>query len=193
MLMASQRGRQVEARFGKADEATRVSSVPLVAVLRQMSSVLRLLTDDQYTAKPVGVVDSSVGGHVRHCLDHVGAFLDALGTGRLDYDQRERGTCIEVSRAAALERVELLQCELLIKVFIPADQPLRLSALLSPHDPPAAVQTTAGRELAFLLSHTIHHQALLAAMVRILGVQPPADFGYAPSTIAYQAGQSCAQ
>ena len=44
---------------------------PLIALLQQLADVVDRLDDGQYVQKPVGVVPSSVGGHVRHCLDHV--------------------------------------------------------------------------------------------------------------------------
>jgi hypothetical protein len=49
-----------------------------------------------------------------------------------------------------------------------------------------------GRELAFVLSHTVHHNALIAIMAQTLGVPVPARFGYAPSTIAYLEKAECA-
>jgi hypothetical protein len=40
--------------------------VPLVMLLWQLAGVIERLTDNQYTMKPVGIVESSIGGHVRH-------------------------------------------------------------------------------------------------------------------------------
>ena len=57
--------------------------------------------------------------------------------------------------------------------------------------PPTEVETTAGRELAFVLSHTIHHNALIDVMARTLGVPVPDRFGYAPSTIAHLEKAAC--
>jgi hypothetical protein len=42
-----------------------------------------------------------------------------------------------------------------------------------------------GRELQFLLSHTIHHYALIALALRLQGYEPSAEFGVAPSTLQY--------
>jgi hypothetical protein len=50
-----------------------------------------------------------------------------------------------------------------------------------------------GRELAFVLSHTVHHNALIAVMALTLGVSIPDRFGYAPSTIAHLEKVACAQ
>jgi len=42
--------------------------------------------------------------------------------------------------------------------------------------------STLGRELAFVNSHTIHHQALIAVLLELSGVQVPDHLGLAPST-----------
>src|SRR4051794_12362113 len=83
-------------------------AVTLMTILQQLQAVISCLQDDQYSMKPVGVVQSSIGAHVRHCLDHVHALLSASETGELDYDQRDRGTAIETHRAAALSALKLL-------------------------------------------------------------------------------------
>ena len=49
----------------------------------------------------------SIGGHVRHCLDHVAALLDGLDGGVVDYEARERGTAAEGDPAAAAWVAEL--------------------------------------------------------------------------------------
>jgi hypothetical protein len=41
------------------------------------------------------------------------------------------------------------------------------------------------RELQFLLSHTVHHYALMALILRLQGFNPAAEFGVAPSTLQH--------
>jgi len=178
---------------GRRCAESRIATLPVVEVLRQLGEVIRSVSDQQYTAKPAGIVDSSVGGHVRHCLDHVQAFLDSLASGRLNYDLRERGTRVENCRQAALDRIQQLQCELLIRLSIPSNRPLTVSVLLEPGGRSMDVESSAGRELSFVVSHTIHHNALVGVIVRSQGVEPPAEFGCAPSTLRYRAGKSCAR
>jgi hypothetical protein len=165
--------------------------VPLVGVLRQTAALLGTLTDDQYARKPVGVVPSSIGGHVRHCLDHIDALLRGAGDGLLDYDHRERGTDVERSRAVAMETIRRQERQLLDFRWPPGHRPLRLSVLVSPDAPPSVVLSSLDRELAFTLSHTIHHGALIAVMAKLLGVAVPPDFGYAPSTLAHGRRAAC--
>jgi uncharacterized damage-inducible protein DinB len=176
----------------RGDRQLPTAILPLVTVLRQLADVIRAMTDDQYQRKPVGVVSSNVGGHVRHSLDHVDALLLAVVKSEISYDNRQRGTEVETSRVAALDAIQRQERELLA---FPADvvhRPLRLSALVSSCLPSIEVETTVGRELAFVLSHTVHHNALIAVMALTLGVKVPERFGYAPSTLAHLEKARCA-
>jgi uncharacterized damage-inducible protein DinB len=167
--------------------------LPIVAVLRQLADVIRTLTDEQYRSKPVGAVSSNVGSHVRHCLDHVEALLASLEEGELSYDRRQRGTEVETNREAALEVIRRQERQLLAFRSHAERRPLRLSAMVSSGLPPTVVETTVGRELAFVLSHTVHHNALIAVMAQTLGIPVPERFGYAPSTIAHLEKAGCAR
>jgi uncharacterized damage-inducible protein DinB len=191
--------------ISKARTATRVSSNgitdpreptvidSITATLRQLSDLLGAMTDEQYTRKPVGVVPSSIGGHVRHCLDHVEALLAGVECGAFDYDQRRRGTDIETSRLAALKALRRHERQLQGLADSPLTMLLWLSALVGSHGPIIEVRTSLGRELAFVLSHTIHHNALIGVMAKLLDVPVPERFGYAPSTIAHLEKASCAR
>lgn len=55
------------------------------------------------------------------------------------------------------------------------------------------VASSVGRELAFVLSHTIHHNAIISAMVKTLGGWLPDHFGYAPATIRHMENATCAR
>ena len=46
--------------------------------------------------------------------------------------------------------------------------------------------STMVRELQFLLSHTVHHFALISTMNSINNIATPEDFGIAPSTLAHR-------
>lgn len=176
---------------GFSEASGRPAIGPLIALLHQLAELVGSLTDEQYTRKPVGVVPGSIGGHVRHSLDHFNALLQGLCTGTVDYDQRQRGTDVECSRQAAQQAMRQCEQQLLTIQWRHGEQPLAQSVLLTSEGPAVTVATTLDRELAFVLSHTIHHNSLIAAMVRLLGVSVADDFGYAPSTLAYQEGRPC--
>jgi uncharacterized damage-inducible protein DinB len=169
---------------------------PLIVVLDQLYDVIDRLSDEQYAQKPIGVITSSIGAHVRHCLDHVRELLRVTHSRALDYDRRERGTDVETRRCAALELIEALRQQL---IELPPDlwrRPLSVSTMLASDRPPMIVHSTVAREVAFVLSHTIHHHALIGVMVKSLGGSLPGKFGYAPSTVAHLAsaeGRPCAR
>ena len=164
----------------------------IVAVMRQVRDLLHVTSSEQYVMKPVGVINSSVAGHVRHCLDHVAALLTGAMTGRMNYDDRQRGTDVETSRLAAISAIDQhVQALEDLRPWL-LDQPVLLQVLMVASGPVTTVETTLGRELAFVLSHTVHHNALIAVIARVLNVPVPERFGYAPSTLAYMDNRRCA-
>ncbi len=163
----------------------------LTACLDQLAEIVDAASDAHYVMKPVGVVDSSLGGHIRHCLDHAVALCRGVGAGCIDYDARERGTPIETCRVAALSEIRTIQDQLAQLREAPLQQPLRVRAIISGDGWSIETASSLGRELVFVLSHTIHHNALIAAMCKTLGIPTPARFGYAPATIAYLGGAAC--
>src|SRR5262249_7606644 len=82
---------------GRAGQHLPAGILPIGAAWPQRADGVRAMRDEQYRRKPVGVVSSTVGGHVRHCLDHVEALLAGLEEGELSYDHRQRGTEVETS------------------------------------------------------------------------------------------------
>jgi hypothetical protein len=165
----------------------------IVAVLRQLRGLLHQTSPEQYVMKPVGVVNSSIAGHVRHCLDHVATLLAGAITGTMDYDDRQRGTDVERSRLTAIGVIDQQIHGLDYVRACPLDQPISLEVLMSATGRATTVETTLGRELAFVLSHTIHHNALVAVIAGLLDIPVPDRFGYAPSTLAHMDKRRCAQ
>ena len=63
------------------------------------------------------------------------------------------------------------------------DQPVAVAAVMSVHGVSVTGWSTMARELAFVMSHTIHHQAIVALLLEQHGTGIPSErFGYAPST-----------
>ncbi len=157
-----------------------------VAALGRLLDELELLVCDispeAYRARPLSAVSGSVGEHLRHCLDHVSALLDHEPDLVLSYDSRRRGTPVETEPVAAL--AQILECRQLLALWSwgGLDRPVAVSSAMSPSGDLATTWSTIGREFAFVVNHTIHHQALMAMLLAIQGVRVPERFGLSPSS-----------
>lgn len=126
--------------------------------------------------------------HVRHIIEYYRAFLRRPDDGGrlVDYDARPRDLSIEATRAAALAALEDLI------VMLAAFPRENLAAPIATRDTERGSvcdylgTSTCGRELLFLLSHTVHHLSIVALMLRVQGLDVPQTLGVAPSTLAYQ-------
>ena len=156
--------------------------------LRQGRELVRSLSDEQYRDAPKGFSRGGVGAHVRHIVDHYDCFLRGAREGRVNYDARARDTRVESERGTALERLDDLCARLAASELRDPARSLEVTANCGEPGPPAVGCSSVGRELQFLASHTVHHFAVVAAMLRSLGVQPDRDLGVAPSTLAYERG-----
>lgn len=164
---------------------------PLRELLDQVRALLETTSDAQYVQCPAGSSHGSVGGHIRHSLDYVVALLAGFDSGEIDYETRERGTAVENDRQTALQQIHSLDSRLAQRLNEPSTGFVRTLLMLRSDGPPVALNSTFGRETAFVISHTIHHNAMIAAMLRTTGVEIPDRFGYAPGTIAYLQHQPC--
>jgi hypothetical protein len=159
----------------------------VIETLAQGESLLMQLNDEDYTRKVAVAFNASVGGHYRHCLDHFQNLLDSAVQGDLNYDHRERGTLVEHDRFSALnatrelrERYERLEPELLLR---PLGVTCKTSYATSGSQ---ASPSTVGREIMYSVAHAVHHYALIGVMCGVMGLNMPAGFGVAPSTLKHQ-------
>jgi uncharacterized damage-inducible protein DinB len=164
----------------------------LAAVLDDLAEVVDSLSDRQFADSAIPGVSGSVGGHVRHCLDHVRALERAMETGVVDYDTRERGTSIEADRTLAWS---LLLSARRRVARVPASvlaRPVVVRTRMHAGMKPVEVLSSLEREVSFVIAHTIHHCATIAVLA---GVRPdglPARFGIAPSTPVEMVRAACA-
>jgi uncharacterized damage-inducible protein DinB len=168
-----------EAVFSLRETATSV--VALKAQLQSLREVIERLQADGYCAAPSSV-SGSIGAHVRHCLDHVEALVAAIDVGEMTYDTRLRGTLVETDPLIAMIEIDRLCVELDEISERTLAQPVTLRSLMQRGRFPARLSSTLGREVAFVIQHTVHHCALLAILLEQIGIAVPAGFGYAPST-----------
>lgn len=163
----------------------------LISVLRELAEVVARLTPAQYSADD-GVVPGSIGGHVRHILDHVATLLAASESAELNYDHRERGTPVETDPDAAIAQIRRLERQALSLDPSVLMRPLNIPVMVCGDGTAVRTRSSFGRELTFVMSHAIHHNALIAAMLKLMGLSVPPRFGYAPATVAHLNHVACA-
>jgi uncharacterized damage-inducible protein DinB len=156
-----------------------------VLVLEQSLEIYSRLTPELYTQTPVGVTASAAGGHFRHIHDYYRCFLDGLSGGRVDYDLRRRDPRFERDLEHAAGELRRTVAELQTLTDPNLELSVKMDADETPGAPDPWSRSTVGRELRFLLSHTIHHFALIAMILEVQGFRCGPGFGVAPSTIKY--------
>ena len=167
-----------------------LSPIPaVITTLETGEEVLADLDDALYCSVPT-ISTSSVGQHIRHILDHFDSVLQAVDQ-KIDYDARRRDHRVETDRQLAMNKISAT-----VKALASLDQRpdyLQRGVLVkSDNNSPAAgwTRSTLARELQYLFSHTIHHFALVALLLRAQGIAPHPGFGVAPSTLRHWAHTS---
>lgn len=161
-------------------------------ILDQGLEMLRALDDDDY-GRPAAGGRASAGAHLRHVIDYYRCFLGGLAGRRIDYDARDRDPGIESSTevagaaiaaiVAGLDKLDASDAGTAVEVKVDTAAAAGSGLVWS--------RSSVGRELQFLLSHTVHHYALIAMTLRGAGIELGEDFGVAPSTLEYrQAGEA---
>jgi hypothetical protein len=142
-------------------------------VLRQAVEVLGRMDDATYAEGGAAPGVSAVGVHFRHVLDHYRAFLMGLA---IDESDRQLAIATALGFATDLARLPAAL----------AARPLRVTvrSVAGADDAPDWSESTLKRELQFLVSHTVHHYALIKELLRRTGFDAGELFGVAPSTVA---------
>lgn len=165
-----------------------------IALLRQGIEAINTIGEQAYRLESGG--GSSIGAHFRHVFDHYALFIQGVPEARIDYDQRARDHRVETDTVIAIETagslinalesfpVEKMAAELHISANVVRDGQSVVDWT------PSTVQ----RETMYLLSHTVHHYAIISLLAKQVGVELDPDFGVAPSTLAYRRHQeACAR
>lgn len=166
---------------------------PAGETLHYLSQGLRLidrLDDETWVAGMGAGFRGGIGSQLRHCLDFFDCFLRGLPGGRIDYSDRRRDPDVERDRGHASARVRETIGRLELLEDLDLDAALRVKSDESTLDGvlDAWSDSSVRRELQFLVSHTIHHYALIVALLARHGDELPegfADFGVAPSTLRH--------
>lgn len=156
------------------------------AILNQGIELLDSLPEGLYAASDAGG-GSGMGPHLRHCIEFYRCFLGGLAEGKVDYDGRQRERALEVDPTRARAALESLERELAgVAEGLDLGRSLIVRSDAETPTPESWCPSSIGRELSFLLSHTVHHYALIAQIARRQGHEPDRDFGLAPSTLRFR-------
>ncbi|PIA17679.1 hypothetical protein COEREDRAFT_80365 [Coemansia reversa NRRL 1564] len=184
----------IDTRDQLLDHATRY--------LKHLRGIIGKLNDNLYTQGSKALPGSTIGKHVRHILDHFSLLFVALDNivpdidtngsegnlqqplGPVNYAHRERNPATEstvVGGQASIDRIvhiikQMQRHSSTIPRFITIIDTL-------PGGSEGNFLSTVDRELWFCIHHMVHHNAIIATLMNELGLEPPTEFAYAPSTI----------
>lgn len=152
----------------------------------QLADLLSTIDETDYAREITQVKGSSIGKHVRHCMEVLENLVSGIDTHGLSYDRRKRNPLYETSPLAARDKIFELISEL---ESIDENQMIELSYLL---DPETGLEgktiSTLKREFLYVQDHTIHHMAIIKIYAEcfLRNVSLPKEFGVAFSTLQFQ-------
>lgn len=163
--------------------------------LEQGISLLSSITDNEYSYNNGKYFKSGIGRHFRHIVEHYISLIDGY-TEKINYDLRERDLKLETNRKAVISAlrniIDSIQTFELNPELINKKIEVKSNEGIGDGDSPWSVSSIR-RELHFLISHTVHHYALIGLILRTMDVTVPEDFGVAPSTLKYESEQETAK
>jgi len=167
-----------------------------IGILKQGLEVLNELDDRVYPNVRHPFSEYGIGSHFRHCLDFYHAFLNGVDLGWIDYDSRQRDDRIGKDRLAAVQKImEVIEgLDRVSWLNEHTSLMVRLEDVGSAAERSSWSSSTVMRELQSLVSHTVHHFALIGVMLQLNGLGIPEEFGVAPSTLnRWRTATLCAQ
>lgn len=154
--------------------------------VQQAKDFLSNISKQDYQAQVKPHLSSSVGGHMRHVLDHYLALKDGLHSGLVNYNKRRRQSDVESCPLLALKQWQDIEVWLKSVNQLAANRSLSIICETSVNKSQnIETESTLGRELVFVASHAIHHFSLMAVINSLLGNTSDTYFGVAPSTATY--------
>ena len=145
-----------------------------------------------YTKKLEILSGSTVGQHMRHILEFYLLLVTGSSDGIISYDRRERDIRIENNISFALSTADRLLLDI---ETLELSESVKLDAdYTNDGTSQNLIKSTIGRELAYCIEHSIHHQAIIKAGLFTMELSDLVNehFGVAYSTIRYR-NNVCAQ
>jgi hypothetical protein len=155
--------------------------------LEQSQGLLGSLPPGAY-AREIDTIGGSIGGHMRHCLEHLENLLKGLDSGEVYFENRHRSPELSTIPELALKEIVSLD-ERLRRASASGRLTEALSArssLSGDLSKSLVYESSAGRERVYVGLHFVHHMALMAIAARLQGLEVDRDFGKAPATLHYE-------
>lgn len=163
--------------------------------LEQGVSILSTITDDEYSYNNGKYFKSGIGRHFRHIVEHYISLIDGY-TEKINYDLRDRDLKLETNRKLMISElrniIDSIETFGLNSALIDKKIEVKSNEGTGEVDSPWS-NSSIRRELQFLVSHTVHHYALIGLILKTMDVEVPEDFGVAPSTLKYESEQETAK
>lgn len=159
-----------------------------VTLLRNACALLDCVDDAMWIRTPPVPGAHRLGPQFRHVIEFYDTLLAGLPGGRIDYDARRRDSRIESSVRFAAGRLRELAVRLETDRALRVERRLRVRMEDATPADDLWFDSSLGRELQSVRTHTIHHFALIALSLRCWGIDVDGNFGVAPSTLRFRAG-----
>ena len=166
-----------------------------VGLIEQAVELITSIDPALYANNDHELFESGVGRHLRHILDFYERFLDGRRS-FVDYNARRRDERVESDPTYASECARAI-IERLREIEADATAPARGGAaplvvsceVFDDDGGGLRAASSVERELSALASHSVHHYAIIALLLRAQGQSVPSEFGVAPSTLRHRASQ----
>lgn len=160
--------------------------------LLEIKFMINKMDEPLYKVELTWLSGATIGQHVRHILEFYDCLFAAKNQGFVNYDSRKRNLQLETDCSFAKNQIDeiinnLSSLESNKSIFLEGNYTSETTANTT-------ISTTFGRELAYCLEHSIHHQALIKIGLHELKLENiiNENFGVAPATIRYRK-EECAQ
>lgn len=149
--------------------------------LARAISLLDAIDSTVYQNSSVAPYYSSIGSHLRHCLDFFDCIVNGLDNNQIDLTARKRDERIAMDRTAAKSKIYELQQT--FTSYLDTDTNYILHVTDDLGTGKAEVSYTLESILAYANSHATHHYAIIGMLLYQLNVEVEIPgFGYNPST-----------
>lgn len=159
--------------------------------LKQLSHLLHAISIVDYIKEVDILSGSSIGQHMRHILEFYQIIVFA-NSKLISYDNRTRNKELQEDPKKAIAAIEQI---IAILHTLDEKQDVKIEAdFTTDGESCKEIKSSLGREMAYGLEHSIHHQALIKAGLIALNLKELVsdNFGVAYSTIRFKK-QTCAQ